>query len=220
MKRKHQIVLVETNKESNIIKGNDVDYLILVESWSGKGKPQHLYVLSDDEIKEGDWYHNSIDNSIKQASNWIYVSNCKKIIATTNDKISINLGKEYHESPIRGGQMYTRLCPYPQIQQSFIEYYIEQYNKGNIITEVDVEMKYLGKSIIGVTPAGVPTYINEGYSTTEPYVYLDNTINVFSIKTSWNREEVINLIKDFAGDKFEFTGKLEEVVDKWIEQNL
>ncbi|MEW2859388.1 hypothetical protein AB1A63_15220, partial [Lactiplantibacillus paraplantarum] len=51
---------------------------------------QHLYILSDDEIKEGDWYHNSIDNSIKQASDWIYVSTCKKIIATTDTSLILS----------------------------------------------------------------------------------------------------------------------------------
>ena len=58
MKKTHQIVLIETDKESNIIKGNDIDYLVLVEDWSGKGKPQHLYVLFRGRTRQALWlYH-------------------------------------------------------------------------------------------------------------------------------------------------------------------
>lgn len=49
----------------------------------------HLYILSSEEIKEGDWYINLRNNSIYQATDWIYVSTCKKIIATTNSKLII-----------------------------------------------------------------------------------------------------------------------------------
>ena len=102
---------------------------------------QHLYIISDDEIKDGDYF--LADNRLNTTSNkglpnwvlckctkvknsWVYCNEipdeghngdwCKKIIATTDE--SLNL---------------------PQPSQQFIQKYIEEYNKGNIITDVLVE---------------------------------------------------------------------------------
>lgn len=85
--------------------------------------PQHLYILSDDEIKEGDWVIANgtpyqvldiLDNSYKTKLCW--VSNVNKIISST-DK-SLNL-------------------PYPS--ESFVNKYIEKYNKNEKIDVVMVE---------------------------------------------------------------------------------
>lgn len=96
-------------------------------------KPQHLYIFSDEEIKEGDWY---IDLSDKENVRPIYkksqqngYKDCKKIIATTDT--SIRLGQEDTHS--RGVSYYL------QPSQSFLEVYVREYNKGNVIKEVMVE---------------------------------------------------------------------------------
>ena len=86
---------------------------------------QHLYIISDDEIKEGDWFINLFNNVIVQAHNWIYVSTCKKIIATTDTSLEI-VSKGINP-------VYEKL---PQPSQQFIEKYIESYNKGEVITDV------------------------------------------------------------------------------------
>ena len=51
---------------------------------------QHLYILSDDEIKEGDWYLLD-DNTINKASaNLRYKNHEKKIIASTDSSTNLN----------------------------------------------------------------------------------------------------------------------------------
>lgn len=102
---------------------------------------QHLYITSDDEIKEGDWFIG--DNiSLKQCTlnnagninfkgGWYSGSeNCKKIIATTDTSLKV---KTYYE--IEGNQEVNL----PQPSQQFIEKYIESYNKGEVITNISVE---------------------------------------------------------------------------------
>lgn len=157
----------------------------------------NLYVLSNDEIKKGDWYHNSIDNSIKQASDWIYVSTCKKIIATTN--------KSLHKIPnsVPGFNFPDKLG-LPKPSQEFIELFIKNYNADNPITKVMVEYIHLGG-----TGSGYVLKLN-------PY----NTINIKTIKDSWSRDEHIADIKRIIQSYQNTNSYGIKDLDKWIEQNL
>ena len=48
----------------------------------------------------------------------------------------------------------------------------------------------------------------------------DNTITIKPIKDSWNREEVVSLIKDYRNQLVPVNSLLIEETNKWIEQNL
>jgi hypothetical protein len=99
---------------------------------------------------------------------------------------------------------------YPQPSQQFIEHFVNEYNNENIITDVLVEYEYRhddsvpypktldGKSVLKINP--------------------DNTINIKSIKDSWNREEVELLISKAI--KSVSPNPAKEYVNKWIEENL
>jgi hypothetical protein len=107
-------------------------------------QPQHLYILSNDEIKEGNWVialdtnivfkcnAYEAEKPIKQFKN-LY----KKIIATTDSSLEI---------PDRNGA--PQYDPYglPQIPKSFIEYFISEYNKDNVISKVLVEVEHSSKN--------------------------------------------------------------------------
>lgn len=77
---------------------------------------QNLYILSEEPIKENDWVIDKKDNILFLSG--INTDNQLhwKVIGTTNT--SLNL---------------------PNIPQDFINHYISEYNKGNIIEEVEVE---------------------------------------------------------------------------------
>ena len=160
-----------------------------------------LYITSDEEIKEGEYGLDIRDNKIfkcervlsnhyEQGVLQFQKSYCKKIIAITDTSLGL-----------------------PQLPQQFIEKYIEEYNKGNVITKVMVEYVQVPNSVfIQVLEA--------------PYIQLkinsDNTINIKPIKNSWNREEHIANIKAFAK---EFVANTDTAykqadIDKWIENNL
>lgn len=144
--------------------------------------PQHLYIVSNEKIKESDWFIDLKDNTIwqnkaKESMRKSIFPECKKIIATTNEYIGYT---DIRVSPVKN------FCTYPQPSDSFIKKYIEEYNKGNIITKVLVEYKKA-------------TY-EDWIKTAEPVkdsikVDLNNCITVKKIEPElYTREEVKILI--------------------------
>jgi hypothetical protein len=140
----------------------------------GIGKPQHLYFFSDDEIKDGDWMINTNGDTLlkydsKNEGDGTWREFWRKIIATT-DKLLI---KHNYTDVHRLEDIETYV---PQPSQSFIEKYIEEYNKGNIITDVLVE--YKGYKINGM--------IDESTSYRPKVNPQDNTITIKKVKDSWS----------------------------------
>jgi hypothetical protein len=186
-------------------------------------QPQHLYITSDDEIKEGDWYiHSGTEHSTgseyhtlnqchkslwRQDLEWfidgMYATNCKKIIATTDSSLTHLVGYNNVEQSL------------PQPSQSFIQKYIKEYNKGRRITDVLVEyeddgkMSYPDVRLLKVNPK-------------------NNTVTIKTKKDSWDREEVVELIhKAFkAGYERSHSGypntdnHTKPNVDNWIKDNI
>ena len=240
-KRAQVIMLPTENRETSIIMlGVVPNYSVLTktiledkEDWMRFGKPQHLYILSDDEIKEGDWYLDNIPEyyTIQQAKNdWCLTKDHKKIIATTDTSLMYekNLGyltinpntlDEYRV-------LQTETIKLPQPSQQFIGKYIESYNKGEVITDVLVEYevdKYDIRNQYQDCPSGKywedePNpqspdilYSNARYYT--PNVNTkDNTI-IMRVKDSWSREEVIELL-------YKFNKMGIRPIDNFIEENL
>lgn len=231
MFKKCQVLLLPTNEKAILGLNSIHNHLFFANDMAEipTQKYQHLYIISDEEIKEGNWiiYNNSIYKTKrdKESSFWILINtkdkylpslknptDCKKIIATTDDKISINLGLEKWESPLgkHGDQIYTRLCPFPQPSQSFIEKYVEEYNKGNVITEVMVE--YILNETGNYREFDVSPELKEKLK-----INKDNTITIRKIKDSWNKEELISLFDKYLID---ITNKDIKSHSKWIEENL
>lgn len=131
--------------------------------------PHHLYFVSDEEIKEGNWYFSKIHNKIFQSVHTDqYFENEFKVIASTDT--SLNL---------------------PQPSKEWIEYFVSEWNKGNKIEKVMVEYEQEGYIIHKSFPANVsPRFYLK--------INSDNTINIKPIKDSWSREEVRILLADFA----------------------
>lgn len=188
---------------------------------------QHLYFLSDEEIKEGDYFLRGSNpkfvykcTKITNRSYWCngneYLKEeCKKIIATTNDNISINLGYEKYIAPTNSkyDQIYTRLCPYPKPSLDFIKVYIEEYNKGSQILEVNVlyEKKVIGEKPV---PFGYENIYEDNF--TLKINSKDNTITIKKLKDSWNREEILNDIEQAIIQGLD----IGQYRDKWIKENL
>ena len=179
--------------------------LIFLEDSKGivktKNKNGHLYVLSNDEIKLFDCVYNNKENIVEQINSktqLIFVleenkenQTFKKVIATTNKTLS-----------------QTSRTEIPQPSQQFIEEFIEEYNRGNIITDVLVEYEE-GKSYSG----------NEGLIIKE-WLKInpkDNTITIKKVKDSYTKEEVENLIYTAMKDRC-YTTIAEW--KKWLEENL
>jgi hypothetical protein len=146
MYKKLSLVMLPTNEKAskgdltifgnNLIVASSILHLAQVS--------QHLYFTSDDEI------NNKVlksDHNVDYEQNHVF-----KIIATTDNRIK-------NQMLLDG---FDRI--YPQPSQSFIEHFVSEYNKGNVITDVLVEYEYRhddsvpypktldGKSVLKINP--------------------------------------------------------------------
>lgn len=223
--KRAKMVLLPTEKKTGIFcDNNDKLYFSLVNKIRDYAQGKHLYIISDDEIKEGDWciylglsmtYFKVIDidgDRLYYNSREYFNKNiCKKIIATTDTSLGL-----------------------PQPSQQFIEKYIEEYNKGNIITDVLVEYEEYtcprckGERTEIVAILGErPCLKCKGDGILSKNIKLkinpkDNTITIKKIKDSYSKIEVIELFKKHNIDicKKYHISYIQEFTDKWIEENL
>jgi hypothetical protein len=199
--KKKKVVMLPTNEKAKVgminlehynKEGFKLELIHYVTNGDGL-HPQHLYITSDEEIKEGDWVYSEGLHYVFQVLVFpLSAKDAKKIIATTDT--SLNL---------------------PQPSQQLIEKYIEEYNKGNQIKEVMVEYE--------TTQITKQEWFQEApyrvkYDVNTLKVKSDNTITIRKTKDSWNREEVRELCRLAYNLPSQDVGPFG--FDKWIEENL
>lgn len=167
-----------------------------VQSSNSNFEAQHLYIILDEEIKEGDWYKyedwskgiSLLKGGISNApisncgSNFVNSRNPKKIIATTDPllKIEINGNRGNLLSDVSFD------INLPQPSKQFIEKYIEEYNKGNVITDILVEYEYL------LDDRAVLPYWNLKINPK------DNTITIKKLKETYTKEELCQILEKYT----------------------
>lgn len=218
MFKKCKVVLLSTNQKTAPI---GIDLRGKLYNSTINLKSYHLYITSDEEINKGDWIYHPVYKTIYQ---WIKNADikfdridAKKIIATTDNSLT---NKEYtgvidESNGVK--EHWNNQLPSPS--QSFIDKYISNYNKGNIITDV----------MVGYEVATSYNW-NEGLRNKEYLkVSKDNTITIKRIKDSWNREEVVTMCFKMQHEYTEYKKschygpnmrEIAEWADNWIEQNL
>lgn len=189
----------------------------------------HLYILSNDEIKDFDWVLRP-DGKVLQMTPTDMVhyldsqsKATKKIIASTDESLYI---QKFEPIP----QIGTYPTILPSLSQDFINQYIQAYNAGKPITKVWVEVENGNVNENG-------NIAENGLLECDKIikVNIENTINILTeVKESWTREEVEFLIekslrecssidtfiqeacgiKDYAEPNFK------QSVKKWIAENL
>ena len=159
---------------------------------------QHLYIISDEEIKLDDWYIDDT-NKVRQSVTddkeyWNSRKDYKKVIASTDTSLnhSIIVAKPYS----------IIAQPSPE----FIQAYIKAYNKGKFITEVMVEIYITNET--------------DGDKFLNYKVEKSNCIIIKKQKDSYTREKVHNLMMQAwiygeANPNKHYTFR-----ENWIEQNL
>ena len=211
--KKCKIVMLPTNEPSKI--GNLATYQkrslakVIKEGINPIGSTVqfwNLYIISDEEIKEGDWVVclDEIDSTVQ---NWSVSQaifkynnggNCNsdmKIVATTDTSLLIDTYINQGDT-VKGDLIIKRGSDYttglkgrinlPQPSQQFIQKYIEEYNKGNIITDVLVEYEYL------LDDRAVLPYWNLKVNTK------DNTITIKKLKETYNKEELCQILEKYT----------------------
>lgn len=124
--KKTQVVMLVSEKQANIFRYQDgiLQYQPALQ-YGFSQTPQHLYFLSNDEIKEGWEGYAYKQNIVGKIFKHFFTKNtwyndAKKIIASTDKSLGL-----------------------AEPTKEWIEYFVSEYNKGNIITEVMVEYEII-----------------------------------------------------------------------------
>lgn len=209
--KRTKVVMLPTNekaKKGDLLLHKEV--LMIAPIPLGKNA-LHLYFLSDDEIKEGDWWIDLLENRIFQVTEEDVIvakadglphNEFKKIIATTDKSLVVSkdtgiVGIEYN---------------LPQPSEGFIQKFVDSYNSSKPITEVNAEYE------IDIMKASDPKF------DLEPFEKLkvdpkDNTITIKKLKDTWTRDEVVTLILQSNLDSH-VAREGEFDIMHWIAENL
>jgi hypothetical protein len=210
MFKKCKVILLPTNKAENalILHNRGVNpleyhgnkYLTRDYLKSVGAKAFHLYIISNDEINIADNFIGLFDENngtiYKAINDYPLPNTCKKVIAST----------------------YISFLNLPSLTKEQIELYCSEYNKGNKIEGVMVEYKNIFDPE-GITIIDDPSSIISNDNLKLKLV--DNHIIIKSIKTSWTREEVIELMWNIRN--IQYTSNLtnnKKIFNEWIESNL
>ena len=221
--KKAEVILLPTNEVKGDFSKERIYPCLLKYSWmfdkEEKGKLifaasnirtptqlQNLYIISDDEIKEGDWFLSDsrgtkqeppkymVEQCIKVENGWIFghiegmeaghnPDWSKRIIATTDKSLEISNNLDYNQLlPNRKNFRFYL----PQPSQQFIQKFVEEYNKGNVITDILVEYEYLLDDMVVL-----------------PYWKLkvnakDNTITIKKLKETYTKEELCQVLEKYT----------------------
>ena len=174
-----------------------------------------LYFISDEEIKEGDYCIDGLGELFGPyiEGDTININNikAKKIIATTDKSLSINLNNplKARQPGKQIGSVISGIKSLPQPSQAFVKGYCEQGGIDEVMVEYinrtyaewiegDMDPKYYSKLIIDS----------------------HNIITIHPVKDSWNKEEVLKIIKDSHAEAYcengLLKGKSPVELLKWI----
>ena len=222
--RYSKIVMLETEDRSNIFLNKRTEKLnyFLKGNNPNNANHQHLYFLSTDKIYEGDWFiykETFLDGTVKtkeQFNNakWV-IKQCEKneysyIDRAINGKNSQN-GLLGIFKIISSTDLSLNL---PKPSDSFLQVYIDAYNKGEKIEECLVEYEEENVPICSSNVCEtIKTFKSTKLKTTK------GEITIRKVKDSWNREEIVdftNKLRYFINEK---QRSIAEVND-WISENL
>lgn len=239
MLKKCSVVMLPTKEKARLAAHKDGKLQLFSEDIKLTEEHQcNIYILSDEEIKEGDWcidlrpirgvnvfkctgFSKSIgfDGWIKTGTVILDPKNqCKKIIATTDSSL---ITYKDGTNPIIGEFIPVRL---PQPSQQFLEVFVREYNEGNVIKEVMVEYE----SHTDNMPENEDEILFpwRAYIDYRIKISQNNTITIKRVKDNWNRNEVLQLCwTAYTSSLPKMSPKhIEEVIlpefNKWNKENI
>lgn len=205
------VIMLPTKKVTHLFREYRKETLRYTPNMYPENRGQHLYIVSNYDIKEGDCHYDSSDNSVKQWRGNLHSNRLtsKKIEAATDESLT---NGNVNENDDRDESGLLKLQSIPQIHQSFIEAYVKAQGK---ITEVNVEMeesKEVDKLVNEDTEYGPDVIWKRKVKTRE-----DNTIIIHESR-KYSRAEVITFISKannhWIDKKYPVT--LPQI-EKWIE---
>ena len=166
MKLKREVVMLPTNEKAPIAKYNRTLYD------TSKGKDysdfvyQHLYITSNEELKECDWVTGATGSIIQcMHPEMVVHRDIKKIIATTDKSLGLS-------------------SPSPE----FVQAYIKAYNAGESITDVMVEYEEYAVGNYGMSDGEPDIDIRLK-------VDKNNCITITKVKNDFTRKDMVEFGK-------------------------
>lgn len=180
----------------------------------------HLYIIDDKPPIKGEYFY--VNNPEIEGGNTIQlctgISSYKGNIQSALCKETSTIG--YYKDFVKKVLATTDLeLNIPGIKTSFIEKYIEENNKKNIIQSVNVEYEDNGYEVDMEGLGGMDYGDTCWMSKIELKLDKDGCIITHKIKDFWNREEVISLLTNHTINLRNKKNDL-EFTKIWIEKNL
>ena len=183
---KRQLVMLPTQEGSYLSKRRNgkLEYYYCPETsyvTDSEYTNQHLYVLGGDSIRAGEpymWMDNkaistATTNDLIHLSKHLKEGHIKPILATTDREL-------YNRIPMNGGHFLN--ASLPKLRDSFVSKFMEQYNKGNVLTDVMVEYE---------DDLNQDDYDKDGFAA-KCRLKLDNgCIITHKVQNSFTREEML-----------------------------
>lgn len=230
MFKKHSAIILPTDKATSITQSFTTKKLfynnnqLLAErhiQFEG-AIPQHLYILSDEEIKKGNWIYNkdvgivkcltvekneseefrfNYEFETKDEKCWLtdFLGRSFKVIASTDKSLGL-----------------------PSPSDSFIKKYCELGDINEVMVEYEEKIECEAYYAYGGYDCHWPCKCKVNLN-----VALDNTITIKKVKESWSKEEVIGLLNEMVDSiryDYSYPIKIRDDIsnkkDKWIEENL
>jgi hypothetical protein len=228
--KRAQVVKTTTDNKENALKGYNDNSLIFkhtanyktIEAEEGFTKFFHLYVVVEEEIKDG-WFYNPHSGHIHKIGihsdlKYINRNKCLKVIASTDTTLVSN-PTHYADGTKRAFHT-TEYIPQPS--QQFIEKYIESYNKSEFITDVLVEYEKVVEMRQGYPkPSTINSKTEWNYDKIISYNLKvnpkDNTITIKKLKDSWNLEEMCSNMQYYM-EHCKRAGYI--TPHQWLKENL
>lgn len=207
MKKIQKVVMLPTEKESSIWLQKETNKLHTPLHCLPKCEVRHLYFLSNDEIKEGDWYINI---------NGLY-DDPTPILRKCPDKQDSEFRNSLPDYFRVVSSTDKELTPSSWIRDNFVQNFIEAYNEGKPITEVSVEYD----TRMNFCKSGCD-YCNMSCAVHTIKTRLDGSVIIHQAK-NYSFEEIKILCRKAYIDSNTIGLSIEGLnteADEWIEQNL
>lgn len=224
--KKCKVVMLPTEKATKLFIDTVYNKGTLKYGIPLDGIYQHLYILSDEEIKEGDWCiaHQSVlsNNNSKAYIREFYTDvvqyskegvktsgrydtiRFEKIIASTDLLVEKDNGDPAHEDDYL-----------PRPSNAFLKAYCEKGSIDEVLVEYERGTQQWWTAFYKQNQNGID---NPDNFPSLLKIAPDNTITIkeVQVKESWSREEVVKLITQYGIDVYR-RGRSH---GQWIEENL
>lgn len=225
---KCKIVILPTEKDNCILRSTNTKalYQFKEKNKLGSFNRFHLYFLSDEEIKEGDWFINinaipqqTIQQACENGKAYVncskfshYREHCKKIIATTDESLKVTCPNKNIPYACCNKEDFCGIkLSLPRPSNEFLKKYCELGGIDEVLVEVE--------------KSNYNDWIKTG--TPQPECKLkvapDNTIIIKPVESEfYTREEVINLFHKWLENYHQSneTAVWKSSLDNWIKKNL